>query len=311
MEELRHKASDHDNRRVVRQMREMSVADKAWVAGIIEGEGCLRFYDATAGKASTCVASIVVVMTDQDAIEQLSATTGLGNSGENQRYGDDLFRRKRMFRWAVTDRQGVLDLLTVLRPYFRLRRRIEKLDELVAGIQADIAWMTSRERVFVQCGHDRLGSDNVGYRYDRRRNLDVPYCKICQKVGRPPSKTGKTRRRYPWDEWTNGHVWELHEKRDFDGGIDSFRTIVWEYAKTHNLKGLFRRGDGFVRLKFIPVGEYVRGMESQLSDERLCVREGCDSPVLRKSSLAKYCSDLCRSEWNAEVSRRSYHAQAR
>lgn len=244
------KAAAQDMRRKTRPMRQMSDAEKGWVAGIIEGEGCLRFYDSTAGKSATCTASVVVVMTDEDVIRSLWYVTGLGNFGENKRGPNDLLRCKRIFRWAVTDRQGVLDLLTTLRPFFHTRRG-EKADLLIKGIQKDIEWMTSRDRVFIKCGHPKT-DDNVGYRYDRRRNLDVPFCKTCQKEGRSQALLDGRYVFYPWDSWTNGELWTVERGKEFNCLPKSFRTTLWTEGQKRGLKCQAKMRGDVVEFQFTP-----------------------------------------------------------
>lgn len=285
------KAKDQDKRRVVRPMNEMTEPEKAWVAGIVEGEGCLRFYDATAGRASTCVASVVVVMTDLDVIESLHRITGLGNVGENFSSGAMRERCKRKWRWAVTDRQGVSDLLNAITPFLHGRRG-DKAETLLAGIERDLNWMRSRDLVFYKCGHNK-DDENVGYRYDRRRNLDVPYCRTCQKEGRPPNKTDKKHRKYPWSDWMNGEIWDLEPGTDFTGDWPHFRTTLWGKAKRSNKKCLSRQfPNGNVRIMFVD-SDTPKEFVSILDDVKICLAAGCGNQVLRKSSLAKFCSDEC------------------
>jgi len=41
--------------------------------------------------------------------------------------------------------------------------------------------------------------------------------------------------RYPWDEWTNGKVWQVVEHDDFTVAINSFRQYLYNKAKELNL----------------------------------------------------------------------------
>lgn len=43
-------------------------------------------------------------------------------------------------------------------------------------------------------------------------------------------------RRYPWDEWTDGHPWKLYRLLDFDSSTDKFRNRMYAMAQRRGLK---------------------------------------------------------------------------
>ena len=67
--------------------------------------------------------------------------------------------------------------------------------------------------------------------------------KLPQQIGKPYL--------YPWDEWTDGRVWELTQGEDFQCALPSFRQIVY---KTAHVQGLvvqvIRVSDTSVAIQF-------------------------------------------------------------
>jgi hypothetical protein len=97
-------------------LRAMSPDERAWLTGIVEGEG-------TFVRAGRPGGQIRVVMTDQDVIQRLQIVTGLGlvhNRGRRSA------QYKIAWEWAVTRRENVCTLAKELAPLL-LRRRRESL----------------------------------------------------------------------------------------------------------------------------------------------------------------------------------------
>jgi hypothetical protein len=47
---------------------------------------------------------------------------------------------------------------------------------------------------------------------------------------------------YPWDEWTNGEIWDLDYGRDFFCEPKSFRTLVHRTAQVYGLRARTKFG---------------------------------------------------------------------
>jgi hypothetical protein len=47
---------------------------------------------------------------------------------------------------------------------------------------------------------------------------------------------GQTVRRYPWDEWTDGSIWEIKQKDDYDVPTENMRVNLHERAKQIGMK---------------------------------------------------------------------------
>jgi len=87
--------------------------ERAWLAGIVEGEG-------TFGRTGRPGGQIRVVMTDQDVVRRLQSLTGLGlvhNRGRRAAH------HKTVWEWAVTRRENVCTLALELAPLLLMRRR--------------------------------------------------------------------------------------------------------------------------------------------------------------------------------------------
>lgn len=94
----------------------------AWVAGILEGEGCFYLNK----KANAPVCRVQVLMSDEDVINKLAETTGCGSVYRLTKKPN----RKQVWGWTVAKQLDVHDILLRVKPYMMARRRA-KLDELL------------------------------------------------------------------------------------------------------------------------------------------------------------------------------------
>lgn len=99
----------------------MTDLEIAWVAGIIEGEGCIsinngrRDYDA--------YPLLRVAMTDEDVIRRLHRVTGVGHIQTSERADTATGKkRKRSWTWSVGARNEVKEILLAIRPWMSERR---------------------------------------------------------------------------------------------------------------------------------------------------------------------------------------------
>lgn len=95
--------------------------ETAWVAGIIEGEGCIGYYPSNRGYY------LGVEMKDRDILDRLSGVTGVGtvitkparrNSAET-------------YLWSVKNKAGVVLVCESILPYMGVRRTT-KIKEVLA-----------------------------------------------------------------------------------------------------------------------------------------------------------------------------------
>lgn len=106
--------------------------DIAWIAGIIEGEGCIYINKVRLGKGS--LIRVSVRMTDYDTIQSLYDKTGIGRITGPTQHG----RKKPTWDWKVNRLKDVVRLLLAIYPLMHERRR--------AKITEAVEFMTNRRR---------------------------------------------------------------------------------------------------------------------------------------------------------------------
>ncbi len=100
-------------------MNKLTATEKAYIAGIIDGEGCIGIYR-TGGKrkdAARLSLRVMVGMTDKDILYWLKETTGVGGVWH---HAFPKGNRKESWQWAVRSRQAA-ELLFELVPYTRVK----------------------------------------------------------------------------------------------------------------------------------------------------------------------------------------------
>lgn len=108
-------------------LRDMTVAELAWLAGLIEGEGA--FTTNNGGHNPR----IVMSMTDEDVVRRAHVVSGVGRVGgpyqqKNNRSTTTVW--KPTWRWDVSKTEDALDLMELLYPLMGERRQ-QKIDELL------------------------------------------------------------------------------------------------------------------------------------------------------------------------------------
>jgi hypothetical protein len=100
-------------------------AEWAWVAGVIEGEGCFQICKRPARKSQD--AAVTVLMTDEDVIRRLQELSGVGRVTGPHIRGVN----KPIWLWRVAKADEAIPLITAIRPWL-LARRAARADEVVA-----------------------------------------------------------------------------------------------------------------------------------------------------------------------------------
>lgn len=96
----------------------MTPSQIAWLAGIVEGEGHIRFE----GRAQV---KLIVVMTDGDVIKKCHKISGLGmyeGPIKRNQFRKDGSRCKDIYKWKVYSRDPVEKILKLIRPWMGKRR---------------------------------------------------------------------------------------------------------------------------------------------------------------------------------------------
>lgn len=111
---------------------EVTAADYAWAAGIIEGEGSI-VNNKIKDRANSFRSSISVTMSDEDVIRKLHSVLEVGTvCGPYNKEG-----RKPIWSWAVQNQKGCFDTLLRIMPYLG-KRRLEKASELFEQLEPKV-----------------------------------------------------------------------------------------------------------------------------------------------------------------------------
>ena len=89
---------------------------------------------------------------------------------------------------------------------------------------------------------------------------------MATRIDEFPPTTRNRKSIYPWDEWTDGSIWQVKEGEDFVSTPKTFIQGCYAHAKRHGIKVEVRSvGDsGAVVFRFIPAGEASQNGESEV-----------------------------------------------
>lgn len=110
------------------EVMSLSLSDRAWIAGIFEGEGCIQ---AQWGRNKTEVsARATVAMTDKDVVLKLHHLTG--KYGRFYCYRPPSFKEywKDQYSWVLIGHRPVRDLFILLEPWLG-KRRTAKFEDVI------------------------------------------------------------------------------------------------------------------------------------------------------------------------------------
>lgn len=100
--------------------------DIAWVAGLIEGEGCMGKYTYTRPSGDYTKTILQVEMKDRDILEKLHRITGYGTIN----YKKARPPSEETWVWSVTRAVHVKEILTAILPHMG-ERRTKKIQEVL------------------------------------------------------------------------------------------------------------------------------------------------------------------------------------
>lgn len=137
------------------RVRSMSEAEAAWVAGLLEGEGCFTGHKSI--KEPSKHYRIAVCMTDVDVLEMLAEITGAGSVRavrETVALAERL-GKKPLYAWHSHRILDVRDICLQIYPWMGVRRK-SRIDEILRATESIQTW---------EPGHCRKGhpisGDNV------------------------------------------------------------------------------------------------------------------------------------------------------
>lgn len=134
----------------------LSVRDIAWLAGIVEGEGCIAISHTNRRTTSANSIRIHVGMTDKDVVERVAAIFGTRMIGPHYSKDRDGHKRKPQYRAVVTQGLAASWMMTIY-PLLGERRRQAAGEALAFWRQYPL-----NGRMFVP---HRLGHPDHGTRY--------------------------------------------------------------------------------------------------------------------------------------------------
>ncbi|MCA1841303.1 MAG: hypothetical protein LC723_13435 [Actinobacteria bacterium] len=105
----------------------LTETDKAYLAGLFDGEGCVGYYNRgiTKGVAYHS-ASVSICMTDLRPIQWVLDVVGYGAIS----FSEKPESRRKVCSWQLTNQKQIRELLAALRPYLKLKA--EQVDVLLA-----------------------------------------------------------------------------------------------------------------------------------------------------------------------------------
>lgn len=103
-------------------MNALQETDKAYLAGLIDGEGCITITK-TQGKVNRTpvyTATVVIAMTNKNVLEYVKAMTGIGSMAiqdrsQRENYSD-------AYRWFITVTSDIRDLLLSIIPFLHVKK---------------------------------------------------------------------------------------------------------------------------------------------------------------------------------------------
>lgn len=115
----------------------MTEVELAWLAGLLEGEGCFRIATNSASSSSPGYRwpTIAMNMTDEDVLRRAAQIAAVGKVyGPYGPYKSNPYSKKPFWQWHVTKREDALWLMKRLYPHMGQRRQ-EKIDEILTEFE--------------------------------------------------------------------------------------------------------------------------------------------------------------------------------
>lgn len=153
-------------------MPNLSEFDVAWIAGLLEGEGCFTF-----NKTCPC---IILSMSDLDIVTKFRDLTSINTVTTRLPTRDN--DRKVMYSTAVYSIDAV-DLMKKLLPYMGLRRS-ERIKEIIVSYELRID-----KGNYCKHGHRKY------IRYDGKR-----LCKECESIWNITSRDNRNKAKFNYNE---------------------------------------------------------------------------------------------------------------
>jgi hypothetical protein len=108
--------------------------EKAYLAGLFDGEGCVGYYKRTAKGVPYHSASLHICMVDKRAPQWIMDHVGYGKISVSEKPGN----RQTVYSWQLCNKPQVYEVLKAIRPYLTIK--CDQVDLLFALWEAEKAF---------------------------------------------------------------------------------------------------------------------------------------------------------------------------
>lgn len=98
----------------------ISETDKAYLAGLFDGEGCVGYYNANPDSDGTpyCHTQVCITNTNEDVISWVNKVANMGRVSMRM-FNDG--KRRNAFSWQISKKAQVREFLEAIRPYLHVK----------------------------------------------------------------------------------------------------------------------------------------------------------------------------------------------
>lgn len=131
----------------------LTETDKAYLAGLFDGEGCVGYYNSNPDREGTpyCCAQLIITMTDESVVRWVQRTLGCGHVSIAVK--NDQVRRT-AYQWQVSKKAQVRQVLSVIRPYLKVKAA--QVDVLLALFNEEASYVMRHGSVSPEIAARRL-----------------------------------------------------------------------------------------------------------------------------------------------------------
>ncbi len=104
----------------------LTEAEKGYLAGLFDGEGCIGYYERCTKNVPYHSASLHICMTEKHAVEWIMKRVGYGKISFSEKSGN----RKSVWSWQLCNKPQILEVLLFIRPYLLVKA--EQVDVVLA-----------------------------------------------------------------------------------------------------------------------------------------------------------------------------------
>lgn len=134
---------------------QLTDSDRAYLAGLFDGEGCVGYYERMTHNIPYHSASLHVCMTDPRPVQWLQAVTGLGKISVTYPK-----QKRPVFQWQLCKRKDIRQVLEAIRPFLKIK-----------GDQADLLFALWEAEDKLPKGHNSVTAELLKFREEVARRI--------------------------------------------------------------------------------------------------------------------------------------------